>query len=195
MSVNSKMTAIADAIRSKTGGTAALTLDQMAEAITGLETVGSGAETMNLVYETGFSLAESQKTVGKADVVTVSTGLTADDWDNQFDALVVIRCVNDTDADTSYTHFVARTQMIHYDQGYGERVNESSGTVYTTNSYVMTGYPAGMYVSKVGSWLSSVTLGVNTAYAGYGFAPSGDYSLKIYLLNGSAVGLGDLSYA
>lgn len=39
MSVNTKMTAIADAIRAKTGGTAALSLDAMAEAIAGL---GSG---------------------------------------------------------------------------------------------------------------------------------------------------------
>lgn len=38
MSVNEKMTAIADAIRGKTGGTAALTLDQMATAISGIQT-------------------------------------------------------------------------------------------------------------------------------------------------------------
>lgn len=38
MSVNEKMTAIADAIRGKTGGTAALTLDQMATAIGGIQT-------------------------------------------------------------------------------------------------------------------------------------------------------------
>lgn len=37
MSVNSKMTAIADAIRSKTGGTDVLTLDEMATAISGIE--------------------------------------------------------------------------------------------------------------------------------------------------------------
>lgn len=40
MSVNTKMTAIADAIRAKTGGTAALSLDAMAEAIAGLEIGG-----------------------------------------------------------------------------------------------------------------------------------------------------------
>lgn len=40
MSVNSKMTAIADAIRARTGGTAALTLDGMAEAIEALEAGG-----------------------------------------------------------------------------------------------------------------------------------------------------------
>jgi hypothetical protein len=42
MSVNSKMTAIANAIRGKTGGTDPLTLDQMAVAIAGIETGGGG---------------------------------------------------------------------------------------------------------------------------------------------------------
>lgn len=40
MSVNSKMTAIADAIRGKTGGTNPLTLDQMATAIAEIQTGG-----------------------------------------------------------------------------------------------------------------------------------------------------------
>ena len=40
MSIYSKMTAIADAIREKTGGTNPLTLDAMAEAIAGIETGG-----------------------------------------------------------------------------------------------------------------------------------------------------------
>lgn len=47
MSVNSKMTAIGDVIRAKTGGTAALTLDQMAEAIASIS-VGN-----NAVFATG----------------------------------------------------------------------------------------------------------------------------------------------
>lgn len=40
MALTDKLTAIADAIRSKTGGTEALTLDGMAEAVAGLETGG-----------------------------------------------------------------------------------------------------------------------------------------------------------
>ena len=40
MSIYSKMTAIADAIREKTGGTNPLTLDAMAEAIAGIEAGG-----------------------------------------------------------------------------------------------------------------------------------------------------------
>lgn len=41
MSVNEKMTAIANAIRGKTGGTEPLTLDAMAEAIVGIDPEGS----------------------------------------------------------------------------------------------------------------------------------------------------------
>lgn len=48
MSVNAKMTAIADAIRGKTGGTSPLTLDQMAAQITSIASGGDG-----LVYDMG----------------------------------------------------------------------------------------------------------------------------------------------
>lgn len=44
MSVHEKMTAIANAIREKTGGTDALTLDQMSAAIAGITVGGGGAE-------------------------------------------------------------------------------------------------------------------------------------------------------
>lgn len=43
MSVNEKMTAIANAIRGKTGGTSALTLDQMATEIAGIQTGTGGS--------------------------------------------------------------------------------------------------------------------------------------------------------
>lgn len=46
MSVNSKMTAIADAIRGKTGGKAPLNLDQMATEIAGIHTGGADLPTL-----------------------------------------------------------------------------------------------------------------------------------------------------
>lgn len=49
MSVNEKMTAIADAIRGKTGGTSPLTLDQMATAIAEIQT--GGGDTTSLFTE------------------------------------------------------------------------------------------------------------------------------------------------
>ena len=42
MALTDKLTAIADALRAKTGGTAQLTLDQIATGISGLDTSGSG---------------------------------------------------------------------------------------------------------------------------------------------------------
>lgn len=45
MSVASKLTAIADAIRAKTGGTTEMTLDQMATAISGIQTGSGGIDT------------------------------------------------------------------------------------------------------------------------------------------------------
>lgn len=49
MSVYSKMTAIADAIRGKTGGASPLTLDQMAEAIASIQ-AGGGIKTASGTY-------------------------------------------------------------------------------------------------------------------------------------------------
>ena len=45
MSVASKLTAIADAIRAKTGGTTEMTLDQMASAISGIQAGSGGIDT------------------------------------------------------------------------------------------------------------------------------------------------------
>ena len=47
MSVYEKMTALADAIRSKTGGTEKLTIDQMATEVNGLQVGGDGEEWFN----------------------------------------------------------------------------------------------------------------------------------------------------
>lgn len=55
MSVNEKMTAIADAIRAKTGGTALLTLDGMARAIAGIRAEGGGG----LAYDMGEFVLDS----------------------------------------------------------------------------------------------------------------------------------------
>ena len=54
MSINDKMTAIANAIRTKTGGTDALTLDGMASAIAGIELGGGGTELPSFLSEINF---------------------------------------------------------------------------------------------------------------------------------------------
>ena len=73
MSVYSKMTAIADAIRGKTGGTSPLTLDQMAEAIAGISS--GGGDVSSGIYMADVTLAENKGRVyidhnlGTADIL------------------------------------------------------------------------------------------------------------------------------
>lgn len=59
MSVNDKMKAIADAIRAHTGGTDALTLDAMAQAIAGIQAGGGGGDILGHKFAAGsFTLTE-----------------------------------------------------------------------------------------------------------------------------------------
>ena len=48
MALTDKLSAIADTIRGKTGGTEELTLDQMVDAIAGIESGGGGGETVTM---------------------------------------------------------------------------------------------------------------------------------------------------
>jgi hypothetical protein len=57
MALTDKLTAIADAIRAKTGGTAALTLDQMPTEIANIQTGGSGGKGDPIVCETVVDIA------------------------------------------------------------------------------------------------------------------------------------------
>lgn len=67
MSVNEKMTAIADAIRAKTGGTEPLGLDAMAAAIAGLGT-GGGAELPSFLSEINFGVFSHSSAVDDPSV-------------------------------------------------------------------------------------------------------------------------------
>ena len=59
MSVNSKMTAIADAVRGKTGGTEKLTLDQMATEIEGIQVGGGGGIEPTASYLTLWEMSRT----------------------------------------------------------------------------------------------------------------------------------------
>lgn len=75
MSVNSKMTAIADAIRAKTGGTAKLSLDGMASAIAGISTGSSGGiELPSFISEINFGTFSYSSNTGS---ISVKHGLSA----------------------------------------------------------------------------------------------------------------------
>lgn len=75
MSVNEKMTAIADAIRAKTGGTTALTLDQMATEISGIQTGSAPVLTELSITENGeYTPNEGIDGFSKVTVAVESTG-------------------------------------------------------------------------------------------------------------------------
>ena len=100
MSVNSKMTAIADAIRGKTGGTEVLTLDAMAVAIKGIE-VGGGNTLEFEEKELSFApLAEDDLPMNlNCGLTELKEGAT---YDVTWDGTVYTCKVHRVDADGAY---------------------------------------------------------------------------------------------
>lgn len=72
MALIDKLTAIADAIRGKTGGTALLTLDDMAAAIAGISSGGGGGS--GLAYDMGEFVLEADTTAGTNTYISHNLG-------------------------------------------------------------------------------------------------------------------------
>lgn len=72
MALIDKLTAIADAIRGKTGGTALLTLDDMAAAIAGIPSGGGGGS--GLAYDMGEFVLESDSNVTSPTYISHNFG-------------------------------------------------------------------------------------------------------------------------
>lgn len=187
MSVNSKMTAIADAIRGKTGKTDTLTLDQMATEIAGIETGGGSSEAAELIFETTFSVAESHTTATEATLATIAPGFTKDDVRMGNELLCVVKCTNDTDADRSYNHFKSRTQEIAIIVGNYVSASANSGIVFSDN-YTQYGSSFSLYIKASGAYCATIQVQAK-GHASWGYVPSGEYHFSMYKLNHAYFGL------
>lgn len=184
MALTDKLTAIADAIRLKTGGTERLNLETMAETVAALATAEAAAE---LVYETEFSVLE--KPTANGNLCAVSTGLDSTKLEAGDVLWCVIECFNDADTDDSYNHFICRTQNIIIVSGDGTATTScASGGVWSASkSYgSMTSYSVA--IVNVTDWAAAFNVRTQPAYAGYGVPAPGDYSLKLYRLKRSYFG-------
>ena len=146
MSVNEKMTAIADAIRGKTGGTAALTLDGMVAAITGITGGGAGS---GLAYDMGEFVLDADNV--SPGTVPHSLGVSPDFvlvWTDDY--------VGVTNPDTSYATslgFVWMNKIMGLDNWFTSAASGEGTTINFTQSKGGTG----MNVVKPNSALYTVT--------------------------------------
>ena len=182
MALIDKLTAIADAIRGKTGKTGALTLDQMAAEIAGIQTGGGdgGIDAAELVYETEFSINEIPES--KSTLATIETGLTLADGMYA----IVIKCVNDTLNDET-NHFIYRLQDIFIASGYVS-TSKNSGWIFS-NTNNQFGAEVGVWVSAGGRYLKTITLIHSQGSNSYGYLPTGGYRLEVYKAKLDAYGL------
>ena len=161
MSVNEKMTAIADAIRGKTGKTDSLTLDQMATEIAGIETGGGFPQKF---YETDFILEDNSVS---GVVCTISTGLSVNYVAGQNE---IVFAVITNDLATGLEKRM--TQPLT--PSYGTSVHCNACLIFNSRTYMRT---AGVYISKAEGNLSELTISFDKNQ----FIPiTGIYHLELY---------------
>lgn len=146
--------------------------------------LGGGGGGPELLFETTFSVAESQIDVGNVTIATIQTGLTKADWGDCCECAVVIECINDTELDFSKRHWVASVGRVYCSETYALTV----GSPYhfsksETQLFAPYYYEAGAFVNKktTTKWLEKLTINTNSAYySAWGIVPSGDYKVKIF---------------
>ena len=190
-----KLTAIADAIRGKTGKTDGLTLDQMATEIAGIEAGGGGGGGMELIFETSFNVAASITSTSKTTLATIQTGLSDSNISERDFLAYTIECRNDTETDMSFSHFEKSFgTIVVLDGGYP---NQSKSVTYfyraDTDVESIFGYGTqGVLISSTGQWVKSITVQAWGAGNAGGFAPPGNYVVKLYKINHSYFFEGDM---
>ena len=176
MALTDKLTAIADAIRAKTGSAEKLTLAQMPEAIAAIQ---SGSAYPEKFYETDFVMDASITANGA--ICTISTGLSnrmvADD--NEL-VMCVITCEPTATAPSAWVkkmiQFIAPNQGGVTSPPFGFYIH-ASGVDYESRR---------AFNSAVGAYIYTLTADLSnlTIYARFNACPPavGNYHLELYKL-------------
>lgn len=177
MALTDKLTAIADAIRGKTGSAEKLTLAQMPAQIAGIQ---AGSAYPEKFYETDFVMDESITANGV--ICTISTGL-SDRMVTDGNELVMCVITCEPTA-TPTTNWVKKLiQFIAPNQG---TIQAPAFGFYVQANAAMTDELRKSHNSAVGAYLYGVTVDLSslTIYARFNHCPPavGNYHLELYKL-------------
>lgn len=185
--VNDKLTAIADAIRAKTGGTDALTLDGMATAIAGIQTGGSTEPDNRALYQrVEYIESDGDSYVTTDFVADNSCGL---EIIASFPAMldrVPMGSREDSGSTRFYVVYPLSTTSVYCGFNNGQTIScaTKTGTVYRLQTNFLNSRLANVYeedgIQKANAAISA-TLDSHTAPVaifGYNNASSGEVSSK-----------------
>lgn len=186
-SVKGKIQGLIDSANAKTGNADADLTAAVDALIAGF---GQGSDgSMELLYETAFTLEESQVGVMQTDVVTINTGFASGDSKSLY--CITIECVNDTEEDVSFNHFKARIQFYLLEGGKYISCQRDSGICYSSQ-YNVYGANYGLFANSGTNYAETIVLR-HTAHTTFGTAPSGDYRFRVYKMTPAFFGLEGIS--
>lgn len=180
MSVNDKMKAIADAIRAHTGGTEALTLDAMAQAIAGIQ-AGGGGDILGHKFAAGsFTLTE--ETTSTYTILDANELFAAikDDFPGATSLINYVYLKNGSSRSTLNYFLIAICWIdATSETARDESVNEwlasfmSRHSLGNTNNMLAYGDKYGSFAAKAGGsngvkieYSTGLTVGFNASYKG-----------------------------
>lgn len=175
MALTNKLTNIANAIRSKTGGTSQLTLEQMVTAINSIETGGGGLAYADELYsDDALAITYTSTSAGTAKTISNITNL------KYYPFIAVV--IENTDSTASASKFL-RSVTIIGNSGYAtgavsvtrygcqQYYNASSAVIGTTSTtYGLWGYTI--------STANALTIRGRT-YASYYTTLTGTYKVRV----------------
>ena len=177
MALTDKLTAIADAIRTKTGSTEKLTLAQMPTEIAAIQ---AGSAYPEKFYETDFVMDESVTANGA--ICTISTGL-SDRMVTDDNELVMCVITCEPTATPPNNWVKKMIQFISPNQGI---IQAPAFGFYVQSNAAMTVDLRKSFNSAVGAYVYTLTADLSslTIYARFSICPPavGNYHLELYKL-------------